>query len=203
MASLLLYFAAAMYVVLAALLAMSIEPVTHDPALDPGAADSMRFGFLTYIVLLLVIAAVLVVLGILDRVGKNAARIVTWAFAGLPVLCSGLFAVSGVVGAGQQGATVVLPQWYTVVDLTSAATATVAVVVACVLLALPASNRFYRERRRRGEQRPGVRCTRASRRPRRGTRDAGDAGRRSGIRRTRGQRPRAAARRRCRPPTRG
>lgn len=111
----------------------------------------------------LLIAVGLVVLGTLNNRGKNASRIVTWVLGGLFLCCSGAgLAISGAGSTMNMGSTgganvpdqaaiqrmleARLPGWYTPVTITLSVISLIALLVALILLALPASNEFFRKR---------------------------------------------------------
>ena len=110
-------------------------------------------------VIALVIAIGLVVLGFLNLRGKKASRIVTWVVGGLFVLCCGvgqlLGAASGAMnvdsGAGAPDAADVqakidaaMPDWYGPVNTILAIIPILLVLAALILLALPASNEWFK-----------------------------------------------------------
>jgi hypothetical protein len=111
-------------------------------------------------VLNLLVAAGLVVLALLNNRGKNPARIVTWVVGGLTVCCSGV----GLIGTAalsnlslptqpgmpsqadvQRRLDDTLPGWVSPVTLVVGILALVALLGALILLALPASNAFFRK----------------------------------------------------------
>ncbi|MEV4536785.1 hypothetical protein AB0J82_23670 [Asanoa sp. NPDC049518] len=110
----------------------------------------------------LLVAIGLVVLGFLNMRGKNAARIVTWVVGGLFLLCCGagqaLNAAGSSMGADTSGANVpdqadvqakidaAMPGWYNPVNTVLAIVPILLVLVALILLALPASNQWFKPR---------------------------------------------------------
>lgn len=118
------------------------------------AATAVGFG--------LIFAIGYVVLGILDGRGRNPARIVTWVVAGLAICFSGCGLVTNATGvsrfgnSGANGAPTAqdiqralneaLPGWYKPVLTTIGIVSFVALLVAVILLALPAANDFFRKR---------------------------------------------------------
>ncbi|GAA0808685.1 hypothetical protein [Spirilliplanes yamanashiensis] len=125
-----------------------------------GTEGLLVAGSVVGVVLNLLVAAGLVVLALLNNRGKNAARIVTWVVGGLTVCCSGV----GLVGQAATSAITLptqpgmpdaaevqrrledaLPGWVTPVSLVLGILQLLALVVALVLLALPASNAFFRK----------------------------------------------------------
>ncbi|NJC68890.1 hypothetical protein HC031_03990 [Planosporangium thailandense] len=118
----------------------------------------------------LVFAIGYVVVAILDGRGRNPARIVTWVIAGLAICmsCCGLastaIALSGLGDNGANGAPsaqdiqralrAALPGWYEPVITTIQVVSLAALVVAVVLLALPAANQFFRRKPAAGWEPP-------------------------------------------------
>jgi hypothetical protein len=134
-----------------------------------GVADAARIadqisGFLTVIavvtmVVYLLLAAGFVTLGLLDLRGKNPARIVTWVLAGIGVLCFGCSALGsasgGLTGLGTPPNGVdtaevtkqiqeAIPQWVRPVQTVLVVINLLALIAIIVLLALPASNEYFR-----------------------------------------------------------
>jgi hypothetical protein len=110
----------------------------------------------------LLLAVGLVVLAVLNNRGKNGARITTWVIGGILLCCSGGSLVSGAAGSfsGPVGGSSAdmpsqeeiarrleeaLPSWYTPVSTLVNLVAVLALIAALVLLALPASNQFFRK----------------------------------------------------------
>ncbi|MFY1688744.1 hypothetical protein [Plantactinospora sp. WMMB782] len=112
-------------------------------------------------ILQLLIAIALVALALLNNQGRNGARIATWVVAGLGVCCTGLgvggTAFSGMGTGGGSAADVPdpaevqrrleaeLPSWSAPLTLICSIVALLALVAAIILLALPASNEFFRK----------------------------------------------------------
>ncbi|BCL15007.1 hypothetical protein [Micromonospora sagamiensis] len=110
----------------------------------------------------LLLAVGLVVLAVLNNRGKNGARITTWVLGGILLCCSGGGLISGAAGSfsGPVGGSSAdmpsqeeiarrleeaLPSWYTPVSTLVNVLAVLALIAALVLLALPASNQFFRK----------------------------------------------------------
>jgi hypothetical protein len=109
----------------------------------------------------LLLAAGFVILGLLNNRGRNVSRIVTWVVGGIGVCCTGL----GLAGTGlanqmnaqpttgnlpdpgevQRRLEDALPSWYQPVSTTLTVLALLALLGALILLALPASNEFFRK----------------------------------------------------------
>lgn len=108
----------------------------------------------------LLITIGLVVLAIFNNRGKNASRIVTWVIGGIWLCCSGVGLVSQLAGnvmnfgarrddmpdpaEVQRMLNDALPSWYRPVTVTTSVLTLVALLAALILLALPASNQFFR-----------------------------------------------------------
>lgn len=109
----------------------------------------------------LLLAVGLGVLGVLDLRGKNPARIVTWVVGGLGVLCFCLGAVGSAVGGsllsglpkarnGVSAADLAKqiqdaqPSWLQPTQTTLAIINLLALILVIILLALPASNAYFR-----------------------------------------------------------
>ncbi|MFC7546338.1 hypothetical protein [Plantactinospora sp. GCM10030261] len=124
-----------------------------------GAETATAIGAIAGTVVLLLIAIGLVVLAVLNNRGKNASRITTWVVGGIGACCLGFgllgTALSNSMGnAGgdapsaaeiQQRLDEVLPGWYGPVTNTLTTLALLALLAALILLALPASNQFFRK----------------------------------------------------------
>lgn len=108
----------------------------------------------------LLVAIGLVVLAILNNLGKNPARIVTWVVGGIALCCSGAgLALQGVLTSlptpddaegpdpmeVQRAVEAALPDWYLTLSWVTSIGAILALIVALILLALPPSNEFFRK----------------------------------------------------------
>jgi hypothetical protein len=108
----------------------------------------------------LLFAAGLAVLGILDGRGRNVARIITWVVGGLSLCCLGAglgssALVSSVNNDSSTGGpsssevqdriSAALPSWYEGTTVTVAVVSLLAMLAVIILLALPASNEFFRK----------------------------------------------------------
>lgn len=112
----------------------------------------------------LLIAAGLVVLARLDLAGNHVARILTWVFGGIGVLCCSCGAtgnfVNGFVsgfGAGRNGGTSTdaqrvqeqikqaVPGWYQPTTTALSLLSALALIAVVILLSLPAANRYFRK----------------------------------------------------------
>jgi hypothetical protein len=167
-ASYLLYVVAG-FQVLSALLGFTTIGVTTEVMEDLYANDAVGQSARTVAVVTAVVigviqillAAGLAVLGLLDSRGKNPARIITWVVGGIGLCCTGAN-LSGNALAGQMetgGSTAggpsqadvqnalndALPSWYSPVNITITVISLIALLSAIILLALPASNAFFRK----------------------------------------------------------
>jgi hypothetical protein len=113
----------------------------------------------------------LAVLGWFDLRGSKGARITTWVIGGIAVVCCGSGTLIGRVasGVGSQNANntdpalseaqkqveAVYPSWYSPVTTTLVVTALLALIVALILLALPASHPYFGQARPGGPTVPG------------------------------------------------
>jgi len=104
------------------------------------------------------LTAVLFVLAIFNLRGRNGMRVTTWVIGGLGALCLGCATVGSVTGSAyQQNATGshaakinvndVLPRWAEATSLTLGIASLLGLAVAIILLAMPASNDFFRKPR--------------------------------------------------------
>ncbi|MBB4958779.1 hypothetical protein [Micromonospora polyrhachis] len=110
----------------------------------------------------LLVAIGLVVLAIFNSKGKNPSRIVTWVLGGIFACCSGFgllgTAASDALTTNTGGTTTGpdpaeiqrmvdegLPGWYNPLTLTITVITLIALLVALILLALPAANEFFRK----------------------------------------------------------
>jgi xanthine/uracil permease len=124
-------------------------------------ADAGLFGVIGAAVISLVIGAVLVLLAVFNGKGKNWARITTWVVGGIYLCCIGIgLAFSGLAGNmgggdNNQGPTPEqvneamernLPGWYQSLSTPLTVVSLLAVLGTIILLALPASNAFFRKK---------------------------------------------------------
>lgn len=99
-----------------------------------------------------------VALGYFDSKGKNPARIVTWVVGGISLCCLGLGlgsnALVGTVNTDTSGTTSdevqrrvndALPGWYNGVTTTLSVLGLLVILAVVILLALPASNEYFRK----------------------------------------------------------
>jgi hypothetical protein len=125
-----------------------------------GSEVVLRIATIGGAVLSILFAVGLVVLALLNNRGRNPSRIVTWVAGALVLCCNGgeLVASSAVnsLGFQQSGANMpdaveiqrrvdaAMPSWLNPFTIGGAVVVIVATLVALILLALPASNEFFR-----------------------------------------------------------
>jgi hypothetical protein len=168
-ASALLFLAAGLELVSAVLSVLTVGPTTRvyeDLFADvPNSDTAVTLGTVSVyvaIVFAVLLAVAYLILGIFTRRGKNPARIVTWVVAGLVVLCTGcgLVATSALGSLGSMGSdpsggptpaevqdaiAAELPGWLGPVSLTLGVITIIVLLTVIVLLALPASNAYFRK----------------------------------------------------------
>lgn len=111
----------------------------------------------------LLLAAIFVVLGVLNSKGNRIGRILTWVFGGLALCCLGSTFALGALGKSAYDASrktnpdlptydqfqntinSELPSWYTPVTTTLGIVVLLAIIAVIILLALPASNGYFRK----------------------------------------------------------
>jgi Kef-type K+ transport system membrane component KefB len=169
-ASALLYGVAALQVLSMVLTALTIGPtrrVLEDLFRDQPDRDAAiltgTIGLYLGIALAAVLGGAYVVLGMFNGRGKNPSRIITWVVAGIVVLCTGCglafsaFTTSIMsrldTGGGtgptpsevEERISEALPGWLTPASTVVSVVAVVALIAVIILLALPASNDFFRK----------------------------------------------------------
>lgn len=114
----------------------------------------------------LLFAAAVAILGVFNLKGKNGSRVTTWVLAGLGLLCGVCGSISGVAGSLAGGGTTggssgdpgldeineaairvadSMPGWYNAVILTVAVLNVLLYLAIVIMLAVPASNDFFRK----------------------------------------------------------
>jgi len=104
----------------------------------------------------LLLAVVYAVLGIFNRRGVNGARITTWVLSGVFLLCGAATLALSSVGSGgttdgvdmdkvTTAMTDAVPGWYNIFGSVAGILQILGYLVVIVLLALPASNEFFRK----------------------------------------------------------
>ncbi|MEU5567422.1 hypothetical protein [Micromonospora musae] len=134
----------------------------HERVGTSGAFAAVPMVFLMVVGLVVVLFALsLLALALANLGGWNWTRIVTWALGGVTLAFSGFWLALNLLpsdGAGRALDTTdwesvhaiagrLMPGWVEPVDAVSGFVASPALLVALVLLALPAANAFYRRRR--------------------------------------------------------
>ncbi|MEO3748580.1 hypothetical protein, partial [Plantactinospora sp. B5E13] len=128
-----------------------------------GTENFATVGGIVGAVVELLLAAGLVVLAVLNNGGRNVSRIITWVLGGLGVLCCFVPGLAGTAlngmlsGVGDTGTANVpdpqeiqrrideaVPGWTGPVSLTATIIGLLALLAAVILLALPASNDYFR-----------------------------------------------------------
>jgi hypothetical protein len=166
LASALLYLCGAIQLISIIPAFMAIAPVRsvieEEFAGDPNADTALTattIAIVIGVIFAVVIGVGAIVLGALIRRGKNPARIVTWVVAGIGVLCMGCGLAGSAlqdsltsVGAAnaesaeiQQRILDATPGWTTVWENVTNVIVLVALVAVIILLAVPASNEFFRK----------------------------------------------------------
>jgi hypothetical protein len=165
-ASSLLYLVAAIQVINAIATFATAGPIqdavrdAYDGTASEGAEGVVAGIFIIGGVLNLVIGLGFAVLGYFDGRGKNVSRIITWVVGGISLCCLGAglgsnaFVGSMNAGSGnggpsqdelQQRINDALPGWYSPVTTTLTVIGLIVILAVVILLALPASNEFFRK----------------------------------------------------------
>ncbi len=168
-ASALLFLVAGLELVSAVLSVLTVGPTTRvydDLFADvPNSDTAVTAGTISIYVAIafaVLLAVAYLILGIFVNRGKNPARIVTWVLAGFVVLCTGcgLAATSAFESLGSMGTdtsggptpaevrdaiNAEIPGWLSPVTVTLGVITIIALLTVIVLLALPASNAYFRK----------------------------------------------------------
>jgi hypothetical protein len=128
-----------------------------------GQAGSATITVIASVVIGLILAVIFVVLAILDGRGNRVGRLLTWIFGGIALCCLGSSFALGAFGKSaydnsrktnpdlpsydqlQQDIRDALPSWYTPVTTILGILVLAAIIVAIILLALPASHPYFRK----------------------------------------------------------
>jgi hypothetical protein len=128
-----------------------------------GQAGSATSTVIGGVVVSLVVAAIFVVLAILDGKGNRVGRILTWIFGGLALCCTGSSFALGTLAKTaydanrknnpdlptydqlQDNINAAVPSWYTPVTIIIGIAVLLAAVTVIILLALPASRDYFRK----------------------------------------------------------
>ncbi|MFG3339125.1 hypothetical protein [Glycomyces sp. NPDC048151] len=144
------------------------DEVTSQLLSDPELAESgltadnvsqlMTFTFAMIAGVYVVMAVFYVILALLVNAGKRPARILSWILSGIGLLCCGIGGIVGQLGsmtanvngeAYQDEATQAVedatPGWVTAIDWATLIVLIVGSLVIIILLAVPASNEFFRK----------------------------------------------------------
>ena len=166
-ATYLLYLVAAIEVINAILAFSTAGPVTDalgDVYSGTANGDSIKsIAVAAYIgggVINILLAVGFGLLSLFDGRGKNVARIITWVVGGISLCCvgaglggnavAGSFESSNTSGAPSQTEVqsridAAVPSWYSAATTTLAVIALLSILTTLILLALPASNEFFRK----------------------------------------------------------
>ncbi len=125
-----------------------------------GTEGAIVAGSIVAVVISVLFAAGLAVLAIFNNRGRNGARITTWVIGGISLCCGG-FGLAGTAltssinlddtAGGPSTAEIqrrldeVLPSWYGPATVTLGVISLLAILGAIILLALPASNAYFRK----------------------------------------------------------
>ncbi|WP_026922844.1 hypothetical protein [Glycomyces arizonensis] len=142
------------------------DQVASDPAFADAGVTSDDIATLVSVIFVAVAAVYIVfaifyiVLGLLDNAGKRPARILSWILAGIALACCGLGGVINQVGGSTATYTVngeeyndeltkaiedATPTWVTALEWISLLLFIVGSLAVIILLAVPASNEFFRK----------------------------------------------------------
>ncbi|MFF5294960.1 hypothetical protein [Paractinoplanes globisporus] len=168
-ASYLLYLVAALEVINAILVFATLGKVKDalndlyaNTSLNNDGGTIVSVAYSVGAVINLLLAAGFVVLGLLNARGKNPSRIITWVVGGISLCCVGAGlggnAIAGslddsstrTAGAPTQAEiqarlSDAYPSWYQSVSVTITVITLIAILTTIILLALPASNAFFRK----------------------------------------------------------
>lgn len=165
-ASALLYLAALSQLASIGLSVMTLGPVRQildEEFADTPDADAVGTAMTVGIIVAIAVSVLFVVgtavLGLLVGKGKNPARIVTWVLAGIGVLCYGCNlagtavsgALTGSINGDPESADIqrriedAIPAWQNAASTGLSILMLVALLAVIILLALPASNDFFRK----------------------------------------------------------
>jgi len=123
-------------------------------------ASFTRAGVIVGVVIAILFGVLFFILGSLNLGGKQPARILTWVFGGLSVLCTGCgLGTSGLSGRLTSGTNAsgvdvkaatdhinaARPSWLVPVSTTLSVIALLALIAVIIMLAMPQSNAFFRK----------------------------------------------------------
>ncbi|MCD0446122.1 hypothetical protein LO763_21145 [Glycomyces sp. A-F 0318] len=163
-AALLVITGIGMFAVQSAVKDIVLDEVMTDPSLEGSGITVDDVSTLITVTFALVAAVYLlfavfyIVLGILNNKGSRAARILSWILSGIALACCGIGGLIGQVGQATytvngteyqdemtQAIEDATPGWVTVLDWATLLAFIVGSLVIIVLLAVPASNEFFRK----------------------------------------------------------
>lgn len=163
-AALLVVTAIAMFAVQSAVKDTVTQEIQKDPALaDAGVTASDVSGLITIMfaaiaAVYLVFAVFYLVLGLLNNRGNRPSRILSWILSGIGLLCCGMFGLIGKIGETTysvneteyqdemtQAVEAATPSWVNALDWVTLLMFVVGSLIIIILLAVPASNEFFRK----------------------------------------------------------
>ena len=167
--SYLLYFSTAASIISAVLSLTTVGAIRevyadlYDNTANSGMESIIVAASVVGVVINILFAAGLAILAIYNNRGKQGARITTWVVGGIFLCCNGFGLLGNALGSTfdfgsgstdpnvpdqaeiQRRLNEELPGWYSPVTITMAVLTVLALLGALILLALPASNAFFRK----------------------------------------------------------
>jgi MFS family permease len=163
-AALLVVTGIGMFAVQSAVKDVAADEVMSDPSLEGSGITADDVGTLITVMFAAVAAVYLlfavfyIVLGLLNNKGNRAARILSWILSGIALACCGIGGLISQVGQTAytvngteyqddmtQAVEEATPGWVTVLDWITLLALIVGSLVIIILLAVPASNEFFRK----------------------------------------------------------
>ena len=163
-AAMLIFTAISMFAVQSAISDAVWDEIQNDPELEGSGltesniSDVITFGFVLVAVVFVIFAACYVVLGLLNNKGKRPARILSWILSGIGLLCCGPYALLSQISSTMsmntgdayqdevaQSLQDATPGWVTAISWVNALVLLLGSLLIIILLALPASNAFFRK----------------------------------------------------------
>jgi hypothetical protein len=163
-AALLVITGIGMFAVQSAIQDVVLDEVASDPSLEGSGITADDVSSLVTVTFALVagvyilFAVFYVILGILNNKGNRAGRILSWILSGIALACCGIGGLIGQVGQATytvngteyqdemtQAVEDATPSWVTVLDWATLLAFIVGSLLIIILLAVPASNEFFRK----------------------------------------------------------
>ncbi|WP_112133217.1 hypothetical protein [Glycomyces dulcitolivorans] len=154
----------AMFAVQSAVGEVVEDELLNDPSLEGSGITADQISSLMTIIfaatagVYLLFAVFYVILGILNNKGNRPGRILSWVLSGIALLCCGLFGLIGQIGSTTysmndteyndqmtQAVEDATPSWVNALDWVTLILFIVGSLVIIILLAVPASNEFFRK----------------------------------------------------------